>query len=82
MTPLQIGKGYCIFANGGFRVTPYFIDRIEDQSHHLLFQAKPSRACQACVENLNPSVEQILNKPHGAAGNYAAKYLFNRTSVA
>ena len=61
ITPLQMARGYCIFANGGFRVTPYFIDRIEDQSHHLLFQAKPPRACQACVENPNPSIEQMPN---------------------
>ena len=29
-TPLQVAAGYAVFANGGFRVYPYFIDRIEN----------------------------------------------------
>ncbi|HHH39644.1 MAG TPA: peptidase, partial [Sedimenticola sp.] len=30
VTPLQMAAGYAILANGGYRVTPYFIQRIED----------------------------------------------------
>src|ERR1700752_4569765 len=29
-TPLEVATGYAVFANGGYRVQPYFIDRIED----------------------------------------------------
>ena len=41
VTPLQLLAGYSVFANGGFRVTPYFIQRIEDASGHVLSQAEP-----------------------------------------
>ena len=59
LTPLQIARGYAIFANGGYRVTPYFIARIEDRAHHILFQAKPMCACMACITNPNVLVEQL-----------------------
>jgi penicillin-binding protein 1A len=41
VTPMQMLAGYSIFANGGFRVTPYFIQRIEDAQGNVLSKAKP-----------------------------------------
>lgn len=49
-TPLQMARFYAVFANGGFLVNPYFIDRIESHNGELLFQAKPARACPLCDE--------------------------------
>lgn len=40
VTPLQMLAGYSVFANGGFRVTPYFIQRIEDAQGKVLSQAQ------------------------------------------
>ncbi|MFA6015175.1 MAG: penicillin-binding protein 1A [Gallionellaceae bacterium] len=39
VTPMQMLTGYSVFANGGFRVLPYFIERIEDAEGNLLNQA-------------------------------------------
>ncbi len=47
-TPLQMATVYSVFANGGFLVKPYFIDRIEDNKGKVLFQATPKIACPAC----------------------------------
>ena len=44
VTPLQMLTGYSIFANGGFRVTPYFIQRIEDARGNVLSEARPAIA--------------------------------------
>jgi len=44
VTPMQMLAGYSVFANGGFRVTPYFIQRIEDAHGKVLSQAKPAIA--------------------------------------
>ena len=41
VTPMQMLAGYSVFANGGFRVTPYFIQRIEDAKGHILNKAEP-----------------------------------------
>ena len=40
-TPMQMLGGYSIFANGGYRIEPYFIQRIEDAKGNILSQAEP-----------------------------------------
>ncbi len=44
VTPMQMLTGYSTFANGGFRVTPYFIERVEDAQGKVLSKAKPVMA--------------------------------------
>jgi len=43
-TPLQLAAGYAVFANGGYRVKPYFIQRIEDGRGRVLFEQPSVRA--------------------------------------
>ncbi len=52
VTPLQIATGYTSFANGGFRVEPYLIERIEDSSGKVLYQAAPLTVCHLCDEDI------------------------------
>ena len=40
-TPLQMVNAYSVFANGGYFVNPYLIDRITDSKGQILFQADP-----------------------------------------
>ena len=49
LSPLQVVTGYAAFANGGFRVTPYYIDRILDASGKTIYQAEPLIACAQCA---------------------------------
>jgi penicillin-binding protein 1A len=51
-TPLEVVTGFATFANGGFLVTPYLIDRIEDAFGNVIFQANPALACQQCDDLL------------------------------
>ncbi|MEA3638697.1 MAG: PBP1A family penicillin-binding protein [Lamprobacter sp.] len=52
MTPLELARGFAVFANGGYRVLPYLIDRIEDARGQILYDAQPPRACMECwIEN-------------------------------
>lgn len=50
VTPLQMASAYAILANGGFRVEPYFISRIERDNGELIFQATPVTVCDGCTE--------------------------------
>jgi penicillin-binding protein 1A len=54
LSPLQVVIGYSTFANGGFRVAPYYIDRIEDAAGKTLVQANPSVACFECGRPSDP----------------------------
>ncbi|MDP2240282.1 MAG: penicillin-binding protein 1A [Burkholderiales bacterium] len=44
VTPMQMVAAYSIFANGGYRVLPYFVERVEDARGNVLIQAKPQSA--------------------------------------
>jgi len=48
LSPLQVAIGYSTFANGGFKVSSYYIDRIEDANGKVLQQADPAVACPQC----------------------------------
>jgi penicillin-binding protein 1A len=43
-TPLQMAAAYAVFANGGYRVKPWFISRVEDNRGETLYTARPERA--------------------------------------
>jgi penicillin-binding protein 1A len=44
VTPLQMAGAYAVFANGGYRVQPYLIARIEDADGKIIQQATPPAA--------------------------------------
>ena len=48
VTPAELTAGYAVFVNGGFRVEPYFIDRIYGPEGNLLAAAEPPWACPEC----------------------------------
>ncbi|MBO3278176.1 penicillin-binding protein 1A [Pseudomonas schmalbachii] len=43
LTPLEIAGAWSTFANGGYKITPYVIERIESRDGQLLYQANPAR---------------------------------------
>ena len=51
-TPLQVAAGYTVFANGGYRIQPYFIDRIEDPQGKVVFEAQPRVVTPGCQEDI------------------------------
>jgi penicillin-binding protein 1A len=53
-TPIQMVSAFAVFANGGYRVEPYFIERIEDADHKVLEQANPTVICPTCPDQPAP----------------------------
>ncbi|MDH5835587.1 penicillin-binding protein 1A [Luteimonas kalidii] len=49
LTPLSVARGYAVFANGGFRITPWFIDEVRDRNGELVFKENPPTACRGCA---------------------------------
>ncbi len=41
VTPMQMATAYSVFANGGYLVTPYFIQQIQAENNSVLYQASP-----------------------------------------
>ncbi|WP_292959271.1 penicillin-binding protein 1A [Neptuniibacter sp. UBA6509] len=50
VTPLKLVTGYATFANGGYKIEPYFIERIENSFGKTLFTAEPLIACKDCSD--------------------------------
>jgi penicillin-binding protein 1A len=51
LPPIMVAGGYATFPNGGYRVTPWLIDRITDRSGKEIFKEKPPTACHGCRFN-------------------------------
>ncbi|MBY5992089.1 penicillin-binding protein 1A [Ferrimonas balearica] len=47
-TPMENARAFAVFANGGFLVDPYFIERIEDYDGNVIFESQPKIACLEC----------------------------------
>ena len=42
ITPLKMTEGFAVFANGGYKITPFFINSIVDANNKNIFQAQPT----------------------------------------
>ncbi len=56
-TPMEIARGYAVFANGGYLIEPYFIARIENRDGRIVRYANHTILCPACRPNQSPSVQ-------------------------
>ena len=50
VSPLEMARAYAVFANGGYRIEPYFILRVEDGNGKVLEEANPARVCPNCPD--------------------------------
>ncbi len=63
VAPLDLAAGYAVFANGGYRVNPYFIDRVTMADGELIYAAHPL-TCPDC--NTPPPTESPPEPPEPA----------------
>jgi penicillin-binding protein 1A len=54
VTPLEMATGYCVFANGGYRISPYFISRVEESTGKVLNRAQPVKAGDSAPQAIDP----------------------------
>ena len=53
-TPMQMATAYSVFANGGYRITPYLIAKITDSHDTALSEAKPAVAGRDAERAIDP----------------------------
>ena len=68
MSVMDVAAAYAVLANGGYRIEPYLIDRIEDIDGKEMYKARPLTVCRDCEDRPEPeqpsgepSMEQILS---------------------
>lgn len=47
--PWDMARAYSSLANGGYKVEPYIIQRVEDASGKIVMQATPDTVCETCL---------------------------------
>jgi penicillin-binding protein 1A len=53
-TPLQMAAAYAVFANGGFFVKPYLVERVLDRAGKVVFQAAPALPGAGAPQVIDP----------------------------
>lgn len=48
VTPAKLATAFAAFANGGYRLDYYYVDRIETYDGKVVYESQPSFACGAC----------------------------------
>jgi penicillin-binding protein 1A len=54
VTPLDMARGFAVFANGGFRVTPHLLAQVSDAGGRAVREAEPPLACPDCLDAEGP----------------------------
>jgi penicillin-binding protein 1A len=85
VTPIQMAAAYSVFANGGYRIMPYFIERIEDARGNVLFQAKPQRAegdAERVIDGRNAFIMSSIMRDVVRSGTAARAMRLGRNDLA
>ncbi len=48
ITPLELATAYSVFANSGYKVESYLVERIETSDGEVVYEAQPPSVCQPC----------------------------------
>lgn len=84
-TPLQMVAAYAVFANGGYRVAPYFIERVEDAKGNVLMAAKPAAAgagAERVIDARNAFIMTTIMKDVMRTGTGARALKLGRVDLA
>jgi len=73
---IEMVTTYSAFANGGNKVSPYLINRIEDNEGNVLYEAQPRKGERVMSENtaqlINAMLQSVVDQ--GTAGRLRWKY--------
>jgi penicillin-binding protein 1A len=84
-TPLQMAAAYSVFANGGYRVKPWFIERVEDNRGQTLYAAKPETAgvdAERVIDERNAFIMTTLMRDVVRYGTAAKAMQLGRNDLA
>jgi len=58
--PLELARGYAVFANGGFRVEPHLITHITDAYDRTVYRHVPATVCHDCTVAQHENLLQAM----------------------
>jgi penicillin-binding protein 1A len=79
LTPLELVTGFATFANGGFLIEPYLIERIENAEGEVIYQANPKLACYPCTVPSEPN--ENTQEINGYTDEYVTELLVDEQPI-
>jgi penicillin-binding protein 1A len=71
ISPMELARGYCAFANGGYRIRPTVIMQVTDTKGNLVEQNLPTREPtmnRRAVEQINSTLQGVVSDGGTGAG--------------
>lgn len=59
LTPFEMASAYNVLANGGYRVEPFYISKIESREGEVLFEHDPKIVCASCLKAIEEQTKKI-----------------------
>jgi penicillin-binding protein 1A len=86
VTPMQMARAYAVFANGGYGITPRFIEKITDAKGKVLFEAPPLPAAPSQDDRvISPRnafvMDSLLNEVTRTGTGAKAQATLKRTDI-
>ena len=86
VTPMQLAAGFSVFANGGYRITPFLIDHVTDASGQVIMQAKPAIAGDSAARAIDARTAFVMDDLLRGVATYGtaarARQVIKRNDIA
>jgi penicillin-binding protein 1A len=86
VTPLQMAGAYAVFANGGFQVAPYLIQKVVDARGNVITESKPMTAADEAARVLDPRnafiIDSMMRDVVRSGTGYMAGQKLGRNDIA
>ncbi|WP_295467452.1 penicillin-binding protein 1A [uncultured Pseudomonas sp.] len=86
LTPLEVATGWSVFANEGYKVTPYVVDHVADRDGKVVYRAAPPRVPQqpqaqaAAGVQVTPATDTAAADPANPAPVFAPQVIDPRNA--
>ncbi|MFT5589589.1 MAG: penicillin-binding protein 1A [Bradyrhizobium sp.] len=84
VTPLQMAGAYAVFANGGYKISPYLISKIIDSDGKVLSQVAPDKAgneANRVIDVRNAFLMDSMLKDVVKSGTATKALILNRSDI-
>ena len=85
VTPMQMLGAYSVFANGGYRIAPYFVERVEDDKGNKLTVNQPlvaGESAERVIDSRNAFIMSSLMRDVVRAGTATRAMRLKRNDLA
>jgi penicillin-binding protein 1A len=85
VTPMQMLGAYSVFANGGYRIAPYFVERVEDSKGNKLMVNQPlvaGESAERVIDSRNAFIMSSLMRDVVRAGTATRAMRLKRNDLA